>query len=221
MRIRYRFFSTITLMLWFTMYCSQAMPQCLKTKSLVQALLEVTKARHASIIVEALIPVSAKVVMPPSEGSTSAMIKFIVDQCPGYTFSSQGGTFVVLNSEVAKSSRSPLQTELRTYVIPWNLADFKLSFPNAVASARSGLSGVGGLISGITEGDDRSSPLTTAEVRNTSAKTILLRVAKETGDLFVVIFVQRLPKGASLPFTVRGWEIAGGKGLSTFRLPPQ
>lgn len=190
-----------------------------KKYNLAQALLQIEKRYHGSIIGELAEPIPQQVSIDESTGlDEQAALAAIASQCPGYIWHIRKGVVIFGDEKLLRSDGNPMNVRLPAYTIPSSLSEFKLTFPAAVESVGITKNGIGGLVTGIGLPDNISPRLNIREVKNTKAREILIDVATEANPLFsILILPSNHPTKLSLDnkgFLL--WDLAAGPGLAKY-----
>ena len=198
--------------------------QCQKRKqssgNLPQVLLQIDQSFHVSVLAELVDPVPSNlsIRLGPESTAREALEK-IVERCPGYVLIDRKEAFIVAQKQLFTDLANPMNQVLAYYQIPGNLAEFKLSFPNAVGASQQGVTGVGGFFNGLSLPEELSPPLKIESLHNVTARDILLRVAVQVRNLYSILILpsahpekQEHDNAAFL-----AWEIAAGPGIAEYR----
>lgn len=190
------------------------------TQTVPKALLSVVLKYHISVVAE--LDESTSILQVPDFSSMKGpqrSMDVIVAQCPGYRWYWQGEVIVFGKASFLHAENNALNAKIPSFtLIGEDLSDFKLFFPSQVAAALRGETG-GVAVSGQPLPPQLSPHLKSIEMKDATARDILIQVAKQVGNLYSVMILpspeQKLPNQLFI-----SWDLAGGPYLSEYKLPP-
>lgn len=215
--------ASLTAMLLFSLLTRAAHSQTTESDNiagnLAEVLLTISTRFHISILGEMVAPIPVNLLLNLSvfKDGPQALDELVKEQ-PDYSwYSTKEGVVVFGQRKLLAAAGNPMNVRLKTYRMPTDLNIFKLTFPNAVATANDKAKAEGGVVTGIGLPPEMSPPLSKMVLNNVTAREVLIKVATDVGTLYSVIVLPTSQPKDLRQQAFLTWDIAGGAALPKHR----